>query len=180
MMERVARAHMAVMLRVARAAGLNEDDAYDAVQDALLVFVQRASDFDGRAPVRNWLIGIVYRKCQERRRETQREHATSDLDDEVERLFDADGRWVRAPLSPEAYAASGQAMAWLARCLEALPERRRLAFVLRDVEQLETTEICKILELTPNTLGVLLFRARNALRECLEAKGIRGARDVAM
>ena len=71
-------------------------------------------------------------------------------------------------------------MEWLRECMDRLPERRRLSFILREVELIETTDICKILDVTPNTLGVLLFRARNALRECMESKGIRGSADVVL
>ncbi len=49
---------------------------------------------------------------------------------------------------------------------------QRMAFVLREVEGMDTREICKILEVTRTNLGVLLHRVRNRLRECLEAKGI--------
>ncbi len=47
-----------------------------------------------------------------------------------------------------------------------------MAFVLREIEGMDTQEICKILEVTRTNLGVLLHRVRNRLRECLEAKGI--------
>ncbi len=179
--------HLPVLLRTARASGLGDADARDAVQDALLTFLDRAPDFDGRAPVGKWLLGILYKKCQERRRALARDRQLTDREVGGEvggsaepRRFDADGRWLRAPLSPEAYTATGQAMEWLQQCLDALPERRRLVFHLRVVEQLETDEICKILEISPNTLGVLLFRTRNALRECLEAKGLRRATDATL
>ena len=33
--------------------------------------------------------------------------------------------------------------------------------------------ICKILDVTHTNLGVLLYRVRNRLRECLEARGVR-------
>ena len=59
------------------------------------------------------------------------------------------------------------------RCLEEAPLAQRLAFVLRDVEELTTAEICKILEVTSTNLGVMLYRVRNRLRNCLEAMGIR-------
>ncbi len=59
-------------------------------------------------------------------------------------------------------------------CLEKVPSQQRLAFTLREVQGLATEEICKILEVTRTNLGVLLYRVRNRLRECLEAKGIRG------
>ncbi len=49
-----------------------------------------------------------------------------------------------------------------------------MAFILREVQEFESKEICKILEVTVTNLGVLLYRARNRLRECLEAKGVRG------
>ncbi len=179
-LERIARTHLPLLLRAARAAGAVEANAHDAVQDALLVFVRRAEDFDGRAPVESWLLGILYRTLRSQRRQLAREEPLSQLDDTFEARFDRRGMWVRPPESPDRYSASAQAMAWLRNCLEELNDRRRLAFVLREVEQLETDEICKILEITPNSLGVLLFRARNALRDCMEAKGIRGANDVAM
>ncbi len=59
-------------------------------------------------------------------------------------------------------------------CLEGLPTKQRMAFILREVQELESKEVCKILEVTVTNLGVLLYRARNRLRECLEAKGVRG------
>jgi RNA polymerase sigma-70 factor (ECF subfamily) len=179
-LERIARTNLPLLLRAARAAGVPEDNAHDAVQDTLLIFVRRAEDFDGRAPVESWLLGILYRTLRSQRRNLAREEPLSQLDDSFESRFNHQGMWVRPPVSPERYSASAQAMSWLRTCLEELNDRRRLAFVLREVEQLETHEICKILEVTPNSLGVLLFRARNALRDCMESKGIRGAHDVAM
>lgn len=179
-LDRIARSHLPALRRAARAAGLGEDDADDAVQAALLVFIERAEDFDGRAPVLSWLMGILYRKLQEHRRSLGREEPASARDDEFERRFDSDGMWIRPPVSPEVYTAAKQAMTWLAGCLEQLADRRRFAFQLREIEQLDTAEICKILDVSPNTLGVILFRARNALRECMETKGFRGAADVEM
>jgi RNA polymerase sigma-70 factor (ECF subfamily) len=41
---------------------------------------------------------------------------------------------------------------------------------MKVVEGRETADVCKILAVTPTNLGVLLFRARNKLRECLEKK----------
>ena len=179
-LDRIARESLPALLRAARAAGLSDDDAADAVQDALLVFVQRAEDFDGRSTVLNWLLGILYMKIRESRRAAWREEPLNDPDDRHAERFNDEGLWIRPPHSPEEYTAKEQAMTWLALCLQQLNERRRLAFQLREVEQLETDEICKILDVTPNTFGVLLFRTRNALRECMESKGLRGAGDVAM
>ena len=57
-------------------------------------------------------------------------------------------------------------------CMDGLPVSQREAFVLREVEGLGTTEICKILTVSVTNFGVLMHRARARLRECLEAKGL--------
>jgi RNA polymerase sigma-70 factor (ECF subfamily) len=49
----------------------------------------------------------------------------------------------------------------------------RAAFHLREVEEMATAEICKKMAISATNLGVLLFRARNRLRECLEKKGLK-------
>jgi RNA polymerase sigma-70 factor (ECF subfamily) len=179
-LEAVARENVGPLLRAARAAGLSEADAQDAVQEALLVFVEKADRYDGRASVRTWLFGILFKKVAERRRAVAREEATDDIETVVDARFDARGQWIKPPRSPDADLAAGQAMKMLQDCLDHLPERRRAAFVLREVEQLDVDEVCNVLEVSRNNLGVLLFRARNGLRECLEAKGIEGSADVAL
>jgi RNA polymerase sigma-70 factor, ECF subfamily len=179
-LEEVARQYLVPLRRAAAAAGLSGDQVWDVVQDALLVFVRRAHEYDGRATVKAWLFGILYRKIMEFRRESSREEAVEDVDEVFESRFATNGRWSRPPRSADEYTMGNQAMAWLEDCLGRLPERRRLAFTLREVEQMETDEVCKILEVSVNNLGVLLFRARNALRECLESKGIHGSADVAV
>lgn len=179
-LETVARENFDLLLRGARAASLSVEDAHDVVQETLLVFVRRADAFDGRASVRTWLYGILLRKISEHRRSAARDARSDDLDSVFEERFDEGGNWVRPPQRPDAYASASQAMSWIRECVERLPERRRLAFSLREMEQMEMSEICNILSVSLNNLGVLLFRARNSVRECMEAKGIRGADDVAL
>jgi RNA polymerase sigma-70 factor (ECF subfamily) len=53
-------------------------------------------------------------------------------------------------------------------CLEKLPPNAARAFMLREVMELETDEICKELAITANNLWVILYRARMSLRQCLE------------
>lgn len=179
-MERVVRECLPALLRTARASGLTSDRAADAVQGSLLVFVQRAAEFDGRARVCTWLHGILWRKIWEQRRAVRRDAEHDDIDRVVEARFDADGNWTRPPQGPAEALARGEFLGELEACLGRLPAAQRVAFTLREVEGFETAEICKILDVSPNNLGVMLFRARNALRECLEAKGFQGSRDAAL
>ncbi len=56
----------------------------------------------------------------------------------------------------------------LRNCLSKLPERVADVFMLREMEEMETEQICRELNISPNNLWVMLNRARMALRECLE------------
>ncbi|MHB1191874.1 MAG: sigma-70 family RNA polymerase sigma factor [Longimicrobiales bacterium] len=179
-LERVVRECLPALLRTARAAGLSADRAEDAVQGSLLVFVQRAGEFDGRARACTWIHGILWRKIWEERRSVRREAEHEDVDRLVEGRFDAEGNWSRPPEGPAEALARGGFRRELEECLGRLPDRQRVAFTLREVEGFETAEICNILDVSANNLGVILFRARNGLRECLESKGFEGSRDAAV
>lgn len=178
--EAVVRECLPGLMRTAIASGLPRDRAEDAVQASFVVFVQRAPDFDGRARACTWLHGILVRKIQEERRGVHREQRLEEIDALVESRFDADGTWVRPPRGPDQALARGELRRELASCLDALPDRQRLAFMLREVEGFTTSEVCNILDVSSNNLGVLLFRARNGLRECLESKGVEGSPDAAL
>ena len=45
-----------------------------------------------------------------------------------------------------------------------------MAFTLREIDGLESNEICEILNVTPNNLGVMLHRGRTKLRDLLETE----------
>ncbi len=179
-MEAVVREALPGLIRTAIAAGLPRDRAEDAVQASLLVFVRRAPDFDGRARASTWIHGILVRKIWEQRRGLSRETDEADIDRIVDSRFDPGGTWVRPPRGPEEALARGEFRRELSTCLDSLPDRQRLAFTLREVEGFGTDEVCNILDVSANNLGVLLFRARNGLRECLESKGFEGSRDAAL
>lgn len=177
-LEAVVRENLPYLLRAARGAGLPPDRAEDTVQDVFLTFLARAEVFDGRARVRTWLYGILLKKLSRTFDGMRRSQETEDIDDVMESRFTEGGRWARPPRGPDAGGDREKVRAWLDECLDTLPHRRRMAFVLREVEELPTEEVCKVLDVSPNYLGVLLFRARNALRECLERKGLGGRHDA--
>ena len=177
-LEAVVHDCLPALLRAARAAGLDRESAQDAVQDAFLVFVRRAHEFDGRARALTWLYGILLNKIAERKRSLSRDAEREDIDTVMEARFDAEGRWVRPPRGPAEELAREEVRRQLRDCFEDVPDRQRQAFVLREIEGLETEEVCDVLAVSANNLGVLLYRARNRLRECLEAKGLEGSADA--
>ncbi len=169
---KVVGAYLPQILRASRAAGLDRAAAEDVAQSTFLTFFEKAPTFEGRSQVRTWLFGILYRKIQEERRKGRRETPTDEIEAIVDRRFDERGNWANPPQDIEKVLESAEVREAIDGCLERVPTQQRMAFVLREVEGLVSEEICKILGVTRTNLGVLIFRARNRLRECLEARGM--------
>ena len=166
----VVHAYLPQILRAAAGAGLEGQLAEDVAQATFLTFLETAHKFEGRSRVRTWLFGILYRKIAEVRRKAGREQAMEDIDTVFEQQFDASGSWIRPPRPVDSELYASEVRREIDGCLETVPTKQRMAFVLREVEELDTKEICKILEVTRTNLGVLLHRARMRLRECLGTK----------
>ena len=171
-LEEVVRRYLPQILRAARGAGLAPQPAEDVAQDTFVTFIERAHRFEGRSHVRTWLFGILFKKIAAARRNLGRENVTDDIEEVFEQRFDNAGSWTRPPRPVDAEVYDAEVRQGIDGCLDRVPTNQRMAFVLREIEGMDTQEICKILEVTRTNLGVLLHRVRNRLRECMEAKGI--------
>lgn len=169
--QKVVHEFLPQILRAARGAGLQEAEADDVTQQVFLTFIETLPRFEGRSQVRTWLFGILYHKLREARRGFQKRDKHDDIDDVVENRYDASGMWQKPPREADDDLWDQQIRQHLEDCLETVPEKHRLAFVLKEVEGLATKEVCNALEVTGTNLGVILYRARNRLRECLEGRG---------
>jgi RNA polymerase sigma-70 factor (ECF subfamily) len=166
----VVETYLSHILNAARASGLDLQKAEDVTQSTFATFIEKASAFEGRSHVRTWLFGILYRKIAEARRSVQRDGLSEDIDQVMERRFHPNGTWSN-PVQPMTVYGT-ELGKLIAECLDTLPTPQRMAFVFREKEEMPTEEICKILDVSRTNLGVLLYRGRNRLRECLEAKGV--------
>ena len=173
-LEVVVETYLPQILRAARGAGLNPQAAEDAAQNTFTTFVESAERFEGRSHVRTWVFGILYRKISETRRKLGKDRQMDDIDEVFENRFDENGRWSQPPRAADAKLEAKQTREEISDCLEAAPSKQRMAFVLREVEGLSSEEICKILQVSSTNLGVMLFRLRNRVRECLETKWAQG------
>jgi len=163
----------AYLLRYASLQLRDAHAAEDAVQETLLAALAGEATFEGRSNLRTWLTGILKHKILDTLRRSQREatRLPEDADaGEFDELFDASGHWIDAPAAwadPDAALDQKRFFAALEACLERLPQKIAQAFMMREHLGLETGEICKELAITPTHCWVLLYRARMALRECL-------------
>ena len=176
-LQAVAQAYLGQIFRSARGAGLDPEEAEEVTQATFTTFIEKAAQFEGRSHVRTWLFGILYNKIAEARRHLTRERQMDHIDEVVEKRFDTSGSWVNPPLPVDLQLHASEIREFFEACLQTVSSQQRMAFVLREVEGLSSDEICKILEVTHTNLGVLIYRVRNHLRECLETMGVKNRRD---
>jgi RNA polymerase sigma-70 factor (ECF subfamily) len=177
-------AHRRYLLRVARLELRDAELAEDVVQETLVAALAGRSGFSGRSSVRTWLTGILRHKIVDAIRQRQRQprplaalDSEADLDD-FDAMFHEDGHWASPPADwgdPEQALSRQEFMDVLELCLEKLPPNTARVFVMREVLELTTDEICKELTITANNLWVILYRARMALRGCVEQNWFGGA-----
>jgi RNA polymerase sigma-70 factor (ECF subfamily) len=154
--------------------------AEDAVQETLLAALQTAS-YAGRSSLRTWLTGILKHKIVDHLRRLSREQPLEHPDDEprhgeadvADSLFSDDGHWREFPSGwgrPDSSFESSEFWKVFEMCVELMPARTARVFVMREVLELTTEEICKELGISSTNCWVMLHRARLSLRECLEIK----------
>lgn len=152
----------------------NRASAEDVVQETLLAALRSQDRFSGTSSVRTWLIGILKHKIVDLIRRESREQPSEEIETmeaPEELFFDKKGHWRIKPVDwqvhPDRILEQKEFMAVLRNCLAHLPDRLHHLFVLRELEDRDSAEICKDLDITPTNLWVMLHRARMRLRGCL-------------
>jgi RNA polymerase sigma-70 factor, ECF subfamily len=154
-----------------------QEVAEDLVQETLLVAVRTHSKFGGRSTERSWLVGILKNKICDYFRKMGRETNFTDLEflrNEQSDKFDSEDYWIHergpADWKPEGEEAMKRAEFWqtLEACLARMPARVAQVFILREMDDMTSKEVCTTLNISEANLWVMMHRARMALRECLE------------
>jgi len=164
------------LMRAAFSLGFPEAEAEELVQATFYAYLEGGSRFERRSQILTYLFGILYNKARETRR-LQARHESIDkaVDDTFESHFDTEDHWDQPSMDSmtevEKKAQSAHIGDLLKECLDGLSAIMRMAFTLKEVEGMDSENICLALDLTTSNLGVTLFRARNKLRECLMSKG---------
>jgi RNA polymerase sigma-70 factor (ECF subfamily) len=154
--------------------------AEDAVQETFLAALKGGKAFAARSAEKSWLVGILKNKICDHYRKVSRETSFTDMEfysDEEGDRFVPDGRfkdgWIHE-LGPQEWTSPGASLDsevfWktFQDCSSKLPKNVSAVFSLREVDGVESKEICALLNISENNLWVMLHRARMALRRCLE------------
>ena len=176
--------HRRYLLRIARLQLRDADLAEDVVQETLVAALSARQGFSGRSTVRTWLTGILKHKIVDAiRQKSRRPLVNASFDEEADLetfdpMFTDSGAWEAPPADwgdPENALSRQQFMEVLGECLDRLPPATARVFMMREILELDSAEICKELTITANNLWVILYRARMSLRQCLEQNWFAGA-----
>lgn len=113
--------------------GARESEMSDLAHDVFVTVAKRLSSFDPSRPARPWVLGIAFRVFSDARRRHR------EVDPVSEHLEDP------SP-APDEVVARRQAQALLQRALATLPDERRVAFVLHELEGLSVNEVTAVME----------------------------------
>jgi len=153
------------LYRVARAILRDDAEAEDVMQDAYVRAYQHLHQFAARAPFSAWLTSIAVHEALGRLR---RRKQNPQLDDtEQEGGFSMN--LVETSPNPEQSASRAELGQLLEKALLDLPEQYRTVVMLRDVEELSTSETAAALDLTEHNVKVRLHRGRAMARGWLFA-----------
>lgn len=146
------------------------EQAEEIIQDSWEVFFRNLDKFEGRSQIKVFLGGILINKLRESRRSRAKYVPEENVEDIFDRSFTADGWWKDEAPDPEKLIQSKEGVSAVEDCLKGLSDSQRDAFMLRELQDEKSESICNILGISVTNLGVLLFRAKEKLRKCLEGK----------
>jgi len=148
--------------------------AKDLVQETFFSGLKAMKNFKGQASERTWLISILKRKIIDYYRKINSKKGSAEVRMSFYEDGENKGKWLeeRVPSAWEneadATIENTELKSAIDLCIDKLPEKYRMVFLLKTVQNYETEEICNELSITPSNLWVIIHRARVQLRACLE------------
>lgn len=177
--------HHGALIRMAMGHVADREVAEEVVQDTWMAVIESLDRFEGRSSLRTWIFGILIHKAKDRGVREKRHttfSAIESYDDDNDEAVDPArfhqagewaGHWAFPPQpwddqTPEKLLASQQAVTAMQQAIDELPATLKDVLILRDVEGVESKEICELLKITETNLYVRLHRARERVRQAVE------------
>lgn len=169
------------LLRLATVFVGNRATAEEVVQETWLGVLSGLRAFEGRSALKTWIFRILTNRAKTRGKREARSlpfSALASVEEEFEPAvepgrFTPDGMWAEPPQSwnkntPEQLLLREETRGLIERAIAELPPAQRAVVTLRDIDGMDSGEVCNILEIAETNQRVLLHRGRSKLRRALE------------
>ena len=148
----------------------DEDEARSVMQETFLQAYKRLSTFRRESKFSTWLYAIGLNLARASLRKLKRfDTLDEEAIDRMQPVFsngmyaDSYERW-----NPQKIAEKQERKDLVHKAIDQLPADYRSIVTLRDIEELSTSEVAEILEISEGAVRVRLHRARQALRKLLD------------
>jgi RNA polymerase sigma-70 factor (ECF subfamily) len=172
--EIIMRRYNQCLYRVARSILRNDAEAEDVMQDAYVRAYRYLHQFAGRSAFSTWLTRIAVHEALERLRLRNRNQQIDEAEESGELIMNI----AETSPDPEQRASTAELTQLLEEAVLGLPEQYRAVVMLRDVEELSTSETAAALDLTEQNVKVRLHRGHAMVRGWLLARIGTNAREA--
>jgi len=146
----------------------NEADAAEIVQETFLAAWRKIKAFRGEARLSTWLTSIAVNQARTRWQQNRQKRSREEsLDEAAEEKQGAPLQIASEQPSALELLERSVLRALLERCIRALDQGFREVLVLRDMREMPYDEVGQVLGLREGTVKSRLFRAREAVRDCV-------------
>jgi len=142
--------------RVAYGVLRHRQDAEDVAQEAFVKAYRSFSQLRDRERFRAWLVRMTWRLAIDRQRGDRRRAARETVTETI----------IAPDTSEELIARERAAVLWNA--IDSLPDKLRIVIVLAGIEEHDTAEVARLLDVPQGTVKSRLFLARQRLKEQLQ------------
>gem|GEM_PF-319664 len=186
MFSKIVSHYYSPLLRLARLYVPSHAVAEEVVQETWMGVLEGVKNFEGRSSFQTWLFRILTNRAKTRGERERRYQPMpfTDSDEEREGTMTVEperfihdgfwaGRWMTPPSkwdtqTPERLALSKECRMHIEQAIVVLPATQRQVITLRDINGMNSQDVCNILALTETNQRVLLHRARSRVRQVLE------------
>lgn len=148
----------------------DETEAADIVQETFVRVYFKASRYRPQSSVKTWIYTIAVNLCRDRFRKRAAHPEPISLDQPAGREGEAQQRELPDALpSPQARAVQNDRLDLLRRAIDRLPEKLRTPLLLFCIEGHSQKDTADILETTPKTIELRVYRAKEKLRSILSS-----------
>ncbi|EJF08807.1 RNA polymerase sigma factor [Pontibacter sp. BAB1700] len=163
--ELLMRRHNQKLYRVIRSYLKQEQEVEDVMQETYMKAFEKLAQFRSDAMFSTWLIRIGINKALARLREQKKLSSATYLLDQPEGLSSLLNQMNAA--NPEQAAIRQEVKQLVESAIDSIPEKYRIVYTLREVEDLSIHDIAQCLDLSESNVKVRLHRAKSMLKESL-------------
>jgi RNA polymerase sigma-70 factor (ECF subfamily) len=145
----------------------NIEDAKDASQESIIKIYRSIDGFKMKSSFKTWFYRIVTNTCLDYRRKRSRNNVLY-IDNELNTEEGSYSREVEDTSDgPEEILLKNENTETLQRCIASMPEKYRMAIILRDIRGFSYSEMGQIMELPEGTVKSRISRARIMLKKII-------------